>query len=331
MPAQAEFIPPMKALGVSAVPPGRWHCEIKYDGYRAIAAIAGSRVQLWSRNRNSLARDYPEVVEALRQLRCDSAVLDGEIVALDDKGRSHFQLLQQRALSGSRPPIVYYLFDLPELDGRSLLRAPIEERQRELGRLLGRRPRGILRLSPVFDVAPAKLLARVRQEGLEGIMLKAPASAYEPDRRSGAWLKCRISSEQEFVIGGFTPPRGGRTHFGAILIGYFQEGVLRYAGKVGTGFDRRLLAELHALFLRRLAPKCPFADLPQARRLRFGAGMTAAEMRQVTWLKPGLVAQIRFAEWTEEGLLRQPVFVGLRKDKPARSVVREAAALAPRD
>ncbi|HEX3730195.1 MAG TPA: non-homologous end-joining DNA ligase [Opitutaceae bacterium] len=320
----------MKALGVSEVPKGRWHCEIKYDGYRAIAAIEGAAVQLWSRNRNSLVQDYPEVVEALRQLNCGSAVLDGEIVALDEKGRSHFQLLQQRTLARNRPPIVYYLFDLPELNGRSLISAPIEERQRELAGLLGRHPTGVLRLSPVFDLAPARLLARVRKEGLEGIMLKAPASAYEPDRRSGAWLKCRIASEQEFVIGGFTPPRGGRAHFGAILAGYFQDGDLRYAGKVGTGYDRRLLEELHELFLRRRAQKCPFADLPQARRPRFGAGMTETEMRKVTWLKPGLVAQIRFAEWTEDGLLRQPVFLGLRKDKPARAVVREAAALTPR-
>ena len=326
MRAKAGFIPPMKALGVSEIPAGPWHCEIKYDGYRAIAAIDRAEVRLWSRNRNSLAQDYPEVVAALRQLRCRSAVLDGEIVALDEKGRSHFQLLQQRELGRSRPPIVYYLFDLIEFDGRTLMGAPIEERQRVLARLLGRRPPGVLRLSPVFDLPPAKLLARVRKEGLEGIVLKAPASIYEPDRRSGAWLKCRISSEQEFVIGGFTPPQGGRLHFGAILVGYFHGGDLHYAGKVGTGYDRRRLEELHALFLRRQTSKCPFSDLPRLQRPRFGTGMTETEMRKVTWLKSDLVAQIRFAEWTEDGLLRQPVFLGLRKDKPARAVVREASA-----
>ncbi len=323
--AAPDFVAPMKALGVSAAPRGRWHCEIKFDGYRAIAAVSGRRVQLWSRNHNSLAESYPEVVEALADLKCDSAVLDGEVVALDAEGRSRFQLLQQRELARARPPIVYYLFDLLQLGGRSLLGAPIEERQAALAKLVGRRQRGVLRLSPVFDLPPASLLARVREQGLEGIVLKAPGSAYEPNRRSGAWLKCRISNEQEFVIGGFTPPRGGRSHFGAILAGYYQDGTLRYAGKVGTGYDRRSLAELHALFLRRRAKGCPFSDLPRPKRPRFGLGMTAAEMRTVTWLKPELVAQIRFAEWTEDGLLRQPVFLGLRRDKPAKAVVREAA------
>jgi bifunctional non-homologous end joining protein LigD len=321
--AAPGFVPPMKALGVSTPPGGRWHCEIKYDGYRAIAAIDGPRVQLWSRNHHSLAAAYPEVVEALGKLKCRSAVLDGEVVALDARGRSHFQLLQQRERAEARPPLVYYLFDLLQLDGRSFLESPIEERQAALAKVIGRQKPGILRPSPVFDLAPARLLARVKREGLEGIVLKAPQSVYEPDRRSGAWLKCRLSNEQEFVIGGFTPPRGGRSHFGALLVGYHQDGDLRYAGKVGTGFDSKSLGELHTIFLRHRARACPFSDLPQTRRPRFGRGMTAAEMRGVTWLKPRLVGQIRFAEWTEEGLLRQPVFLGLRRDKPAASVVRE--------
>ncbi|HEY3757109.1 MAG TPA: non-homologous end-joining DNA ligase [Opitutaceae bacterium] len=313
----------MKALGAAEVPRGEWHCEIKFDGYRAVAAISGREIQLWSRNRNSLANSYPEVIDALRTLKCRNAVVDGEIVALDAKGRSRFQLLQQRESAEARPPIVYYLFDLMHRDGRSLVDAPIEERKAELARLLGRRSPGILRLSPVFDVPAAKLFARVRKEGLEGIVLKAPQSIYEPGRRSGAWFKCRVASEQEFVIGGFTAPRGGRTHFGAILVGYFHRGELLYAGKVGTGYDQRTLQDLHARFVRRKARSCPFADLPRDRRPRYGLGMTAAEMQSVTWLKPQLIAQIRFAEWTEDGLLRQPVYLGLRADKSARSVVRE--------
>lgn len=322
---RAGFIPPMKALGVRTPPAGRWHCEIKFDGYRAVAVLERGRAELWSRNRNSLASDYPEVVEAVEGLPCRSAVLDGEVAALDARGRSRFQLLQQRGV-GERPPIIYYLFDLMQLDGRSLLARPIEERRAALDRLVGPRNGGVLRLSPVFDRDPESLLEHVRREGLEGIVMKAPGSVYEPDRRSGAWLKCRVSNQQEFVIGGFTPPRGGRTHFGAIVVGYYRGGDLIYAGKVGTGYDRRSLEELHRRFLQLRSDRNPFADLPKERRPRFGRGMTAAGMREVTWLRPKMVCQVRFAEWTEDGQLRQPVFLGLREDKPARAVVREAPA-----
>lgn len=325
--APAEFVPPMKALGMAAVPAGNWRLEVKLDGYRAVAVLNAGKVELWSRNHKSLAGDYPEVVTALGKLRCRSAVLDGEIVALDAEGRSRFQLLQRRETARARPPIVYYLFDLLEHDGRRLIRDPLEERRRQLEALMnGSLADRTLRLSPVFEMAPGVLLNEVRKKGLEGVVAKASGSAYEPDRRSGAWIKCRVTNEQEFVIGGFTPPRNSRTHFGAILVGcYTDSGKLLYAGKVGTGFDAELLASLHGKFEKRRSNACPFANLPLGRRPRFGTGMTAAAMKGVTWLKPALVAQIRFAEWTHDGLLRQPVFLGLRRDKPAKAVVREAS------
>jgi bifunctional non-homologous end joining protein LigD len=319
-----RFIEPMKALGVTAIPAGDWRCEIKFDGYRALAGLQRGHVpRLWSRNQKSLAADYPEVVAALRKLKCRDALIDGEVVALDAKGRSHFQLLQQRAAAEARPPLFYYAFDLLQLDGRSLRDEPIEARQAALARLLTRAP-AQLRLSTVFTVAPEKLLHEAARLGLEGIIAKAARSTYEPGRRSGAWLKCRIASEQEFVIGGYTPPEGGRTHFGALLVGYYADGKLMYAGKVGTGFDRRKLAELHARFEKRRRATCPFANLPATNRPRFGEAMNAATMRRVHWLKPDLVCQVRFSEWTQDGRLRQPVFLGLRKDKAAREVVREA-------
>ncbi len=316
---------PMKALGVSAVPAGAakaWLSEIKFDGYRAVAVINDGDVELWSRNHKPL--DYPEVLPPLSKLRCRSAVLDGEIVALAAEGQSSFQALQGRDL-GERPPIVYYVFDLLHLDGRSLQEEPLEKRREALEGLL-RKPSATVQLSPLFTVDPARVFAQTREKGLEGIILKRRGSPYESDRRSGAWLKLKHVNEQEFVIGGFTPPKNSREHFGAILVGYYESRRFLYAGKVGTGFNRALLASLHAEFMKHRTDACPFANLPLDHRSRFGQGMTRAVMRTVTWLKPRLVAQVKFAEWTDERLLRQPVFLGLRRDKPATKVRREARA-----
>ena len=180
-----------------------------------------------------------------------------------------------------------------------------------------------MQCSAGFDTEPSVLFAEARKNGLEGIVAKSPGSLYEPGRRSGAWIKCKVTAEQELVIGGFTRPQNSRKHFGAILVGYFAAGKLRYAGKVGTGFDERTLEELHGTLMARRTAECPFFDLPLMRKSRFGAGMGPAEMGKVTWVRPSLVAQIKFSEWTEDSLLRQPVYLGLRRDKPARSVVRE--------
>jgi bifunctional non-homologous end joining protein LigD len=181
-----------------------------------------------------------------------------------------------------------------------------------------------LQLSRSFDVEPVELMKAAREQRLEGIIAKRPGSFYEPGRRSGSWLKCKILGEQEFVVGGFTLPKNSRQYFGAMLIGYFRRGKLFYAGKVGTGFNQRLLETLHARFLKIKRKACPFVNLPLDHKSRFGTGMTRSEMAEVTWLKPQLVAQIKFAEWTDDGLLRQPVFLGMRTDKPAREVRREA-------
>ena len=319
----ARFIAPMKALSVDAVPSGRWHLEVKLDGFRAVAVMNKGDIELWSRNYKPLTGDYPEVVTALKRIRCSNAVLDGEIVALDAEGRSRFQLLQGRSMAGPRPTIVYYVFDLLHYDGRSLVSFPIEERQKALALLVGKGSETI-RLSPVFDVKPDALLEAVRAQGLEGIIAKMPGSPYEPDRRSGAWLKCKVHGEQEFVIGGFTPPKNSRPYFGALLVGYYDGGKLNYAGKVGSGFDYARLKSLYDDFKKREMDECPFANLPAPRGSRFSPGMTASAMREVTWIKPELVAQVRFTEWTDDGMLRHPVFLGLRRDKLAKEVVREA-------
>ncbi|HYC69789.1 MAG TPA: non-homologous end-joining DNA ligase, partial [Opitutaceae bacterium] len=318
------FVPLMKALGVMSVPSGAWRCEIKYDGYRALAGVVrGQRPHLWSRNEKSLAADYPEIVAALAKVKCRDALLDGEIVALDAEGRSRFQLLQQRSAAGARPPIAFYIFDLLRLDGVDLTSEPLERRRAVLDRLLADPP-DPLRLSPAFEVEPAQLLAEAGRLGLEGIVAKAAGSLYEAGRRSGAWLKCRIASEQEFVIGGFTPPEGGRTHLGALLVGHYDGSRLLYAGKVGTGFSDRTLAELAGLLEPLRQEACPFANLPSAKRSRFGAPMNSAALRHIRWVRPVLVCQVKFSEWTDDGRLRHPVYLGLRKDKRAEEVVREA-------
>lgn len=320
----AVFIPPMKALGSEQIPAGHWRSEIKFDGYRAEAVLNAGEVELWSRNHKELNADYPEVAAALARVKCQNAVLDGEIVAMDSAGRSRFQLLQRRDV-GERPVIVFYIFDVMHLDGKNLTALPLEDRQKILAALL-KKPTPPLQLSPWFEVEPKELMQAARHQGLEGIVAKRPGSVYESGRRSGSWIKCKVQGEQEFVIGGFTPPQRSREFFGAILVGYYQRGKLLYAGKVGTGFSHRLLESLHAELTKRQRADCPFTNLPMERKPRFSTGMTRIEMRKVTWIKSELVAQIKFAEWTNDGILRQPVFLGLRKDKAAKDVRREASA-----
>jgi len=321
-----HFVEPMKALAVEAVPAGDWLLEIKFDGYRALAMLGRRERQLWSRNGNSLSENYPEIVEALAKLKTVDTILDGEIVALDEEGRPRFQLLQGLAADpAGRPPIYYYVFDILRVNGKSVMQLPLEERKKKLAVVLKNAP-AILKISPVFEEEPAVLLEHARRQGFEGIVAKAKGSLYEAGRRSGAWIKCRLAYDQEFVIAGYTPPNGARPYFGAILVGYYEGDRLLYAGKVGTGFDQNLLRSLYKQFETLKSPTCPFSNLPQPRKPRFGQGMTARAMREVVWLKPKLVGQIRFSEWTRDGALRQPVFLGLRDDKPAKEVVRELSA-----
>ena len=316
----------MKALGSSELPSGIWQCEVKLDGYRAIAVIDRGAVELWSRNRKPMTDDFPGIEQELSRLRCRSAVIDGEIVALDEKGRSRFQLLQNRGGEGTARSIVYYVFDIMHLDGKSLIERPLRERREILRALIGKLKRDV-RWSTPFDVEPIKLFAAAKKNGLEGIIAKKPESLYEADRRSGAWIKCKVQAEQEFVIGAYTQPRRSRQYFGAILVGFYEGSRLRYAGKVGTGFNTGLLGSLYGKFAALRREVCPFSDLPLLRKPRFGSGMGLSEMEKITWIEPTLIAQVKFAEWTDDGLLRQPVFLGLRRDKKAKDVRRETGPI----
>ncbi len=255
----ARFVEPMKAKLREVPPPGEWMYELKFDGIRLIAVKNGATVNLISRNGNELAARFPEVADAVRDLPVQDCVLDGEVVAVDQAGRSSFQLLQGRELpGGKRHPIYYYVFDLLEAQGRSLLGAKLEERKASLEQLCGSAAESI-RYSGEIGGDAKKLLEEVKRRGLEGLIGKQRGSIYEPGGRSGTWIKLKGSNEQEFVIGGYTPPAGSRKHFGAVLVGYYEQGRLLFAGKVGTGFDTKLLAALHKKFKAEARDVCPSA------------------------------------------------------------------------
>lgn len=318
------FFEPMKARLTSAPPAGEWAYEIKLDGYRALAFLEEDRVDVLSRNNKDLARKFPEVAESLARLKTRGTVLDGEIVAMNSKGVSSFQLLQRREQGEEDAPLFYYVFDLPQHDGEDLRPLPLEVRRARLAKLL-HKPVGVIRLSETVGHDGAKLMTQARRLGLEGLIGKRVGSVYETGRRSGAWIKLKTQREQEFVIGGYTDPAGGRQHLGALLTGVYDGGRLVFTGKVGTGFDDTSLRMLHRRFKSIARATCPFTNLPETHRGRFGSGLTAAEMKSCHWVKPVLVAQVKFSEWTRDGKLRQPVFLGLREDKEARAVRREEA------
>jgi bifunctional non-homologous end joining protein LigD len=320
--ARLGFIEPMKARLVKSPPAGDWIYEIKFDGFRAIGVKDAAGVRLFSRNEKDFRAKFPEVADSIAALDAKEFILDGEIVALDEKGRPSFQLLQAREMGQERPPLFYYVFDLLHLDGEDLLHLPLRDRKARLKSLL-QDPPGVIRYSGSLGTDAKQLLKKVRKLGLEGLIEKRSDSVYEPGRRSGAWIKLKLHHEQEFVIGGYTDPAGSRQYFGALLVGYYKDKRLHFAGKVGTGFDEQWFHRLSARFKALAQDKCPFVNLPEARSGRYGAGLTVAEMRRCHWLKPVLVCQVKFSEWTRDDKLRQPVFLGLREDKDAADVVRE--------
>jgi bifunctional non-homologous end joining protein LigD len=322
---KARFVEPMKPRLVETPPTqGDWIYELKFDGFRALALKGGGKIELLSRNQNDLTQKFAEVAEALGELPGKDWVIDGEVVSLDEKGRSSFQLLQAREMEAAKSPLYYYIFDLLELDGKDLTALPLTTRK-EVLRQLSEKVGDPIRFSGGLGDDPQELLKQVKRIGLEGIVGKQSDSKYEPGRRSGAWIKLKCVNEQEFVIGGYTPPAGARKHFGALLVGYYEEKKLLFAGKVGTGFNAKLLASLHKEFQAEAREDCPFADLPSKQGGKWVQGITPAMMRKCHWVNPVFVAQVKFAEWTREAKLRQPVFLGLREDKAAQDVKREVA------
>jgi len=305
---------PMLATLVEDVPRGEdWVFEVKWDGYRAIAYVSGGDVALKSRKGNDLTSRFEVVAKEIsKAIKTPDCVLDGEVCALDENGKSSFSAMQQ-----GKPgtPLVYYVFDLLELDGEPLVDLPIEERRERLEELLDKRNKTV-RLSEFFDDGRA-LLAAANEQGLEGVIAKRVGSRYATGRRSRDWLKIKVHGDQEFVIAGYTKGQGRRSNaFGSLVLGYRQGDELVYAGNVGTGFNEAEIARL----LKKLKPlerkTTPFKAVPKMPKVRKG---------DVVWVSPKLVAQVEFAEWTHDGHLRAPVYKGLREDKGAEEVVRETA------
>ena len=311
----------MKALPVRDLPVGDWLYELKFDGYRALAFKAGKEVRLLSRNRTIFNDNYPHLIDALKLLPAKNVRIDGEIAALDQNGRSSFQLLQSYGIS-KRTPLVYYAFGLLNLEGTDLRSRPLTERRKLLAKVLKKAPDNI-RFSEELRGTKEELLQVARQFQLEGLIAKRPESVYESGRRSGAWVKVKLTQQQEFVIGGYTPPESSRLYFGSLLVGYYCPSGLLFAGRVGTGFSERALTALYDGLQEIKRATCPFVNLPEKRPGRWGQGVTPAVMKRCSWVEPVLVAQVKFTEWTSDGQLRQPVFLGLRTDKDPKAVFRE--------
>lgn len=306
----------MMATRAAVLPRGdEWSYEVKWDGYRAEAVKNGAALMVASRNLRDITRQFPGVAQAAARVDAKSAVLDGEIVALDADGRPSFQALHHMSFEGLS--VVYYAFDLVHLNGRDLTRLPLDERRALLRDLVD--GSGVL-LSEPLPGSPDAIAPAVRGMGLEGVVAKRRRSAYTPGRRSDSWVKVRFARHQELVVGGYKPTA---TPFDSLIVGYFEGGKLLCAGKVRNGFTPASRADLFARMRSIRTPQCPFANLPSSRSSHWGEGITAEEMTTIEWVKPKLVVEVSFAEWTRDGSLRHAALVGLRDDKPARDVHRD--------
>jgi len=302
-----------------AVPDGdEWLHEQKFDGYRILAHREGRRVTLWSRRWKDWTAAFPSVAEAVAALPARRVILDGEVAVVLPDGRTSFQALQN-AFGRPSANLVYFVFDLLAVGDEDLRARPLEERKARLAALVAGPP-GVIRYSDHVVGGGARFFELACRSGLEGIVSKRRDQPYLPGR-GGAWLKIKCLQRQELVIGGFTEPEGSRASLGALLVGYHEGRRLVYAGKVGTGYTRRMLAELRARLDPLVRPTSPFD--PEPPRAWTGA--------RRHWVKPVLVAEIAFGEWTADGRLRHPSFQGLRLDKPPADVIRERPAGAVRE
>lgn len=309
-----EHFKPQLATLVDTVPGGDWRYEIKFDGYRMLARIDSGEVRLFTRNGHDWTAKMPQQAAALAGLGLESGWLDGEVVVPNEEGTPDFQALQNAFEAGRSGSILYYLFDMPYLNGMDLREVALEQRRAALREVLERSDSELLRFSEDFTEQPDSILESACQMKLEGLIGKRAGSTYT-SRRSSSWVKIKCSNRQEFIIVGYTQPKGTRTGFGALLLGLHDDkGELRYAGKVGTGFNHATLQSLHKKLKKLEIDKSPLAKAPPA-----------ADARGAQWLKPELMCEVAYAEMTRQGVVRHSVFHGLRTDKPAEAITHERA------
>ena len=307
-----EFVPPQLATLTDKPPSGEaWLHELKFDGYRLLCHLEGRQVRFWTRNRKDWTTKFATVGKAVKALPLKSAILDGEIVALDEKGRASFQRLQQSINKGSAAGLIFHIFDLIYIDGYDITRCPLRERKRVLEELLA--PMGeasVLRYSDHIEGSGTQFFKEACKLGLEGIVSKQAESVYE-STRSRNWLKIKCIKRQEFVIAGYTLSDKG-IPFSSLILGFYDRGKLIYAGRAGTGYTNAMRVELKKRLDRIAVDKRPFAEIPKD-----------PDLRRAVWTEPKLVGEVAFTEWTDEGIIRHPSFQGLREDKKPTEVVRE--------
>ena len=314
--AKPGLLKPMGAVLGSAPTGDKWTLEVKWDGIRALCYLSNGGLEIYTRNGNRCERQYPELSTLPHNIRGTEVILDGEIAVLDAQGVSRFALIQPRIMNtdaaaiahmAKRKPVTLFLFDILYLDGYDLRGAALQDRKEILKSIL--EPSGLVRYSEHFPNDEGQFLETAREQGLEGLIAKCLTGTYQ-HRRSAEWIKLKLVAQQEFVIAGFT--EGERDYFGALVLGYYDGKKLVHAGNVGTGFDRKKMAAIHARMEPLITPKSPLVGKPKV------------PVRGTTWIRPELVAQVKFSNWTPDGHLRAPVFLGLREDVNPEDCVRES-------
>ena len=309
--AMPDFVSPQLATLVEEPPTGdQWLHELKFDGYRLLCHLNRKHVRLWTRNQKDWTAKFPGIAKALQSLKLQSAILDGEVVALDSSGRASFQKLQQ-SIKNLSPGLIFHAFDLIYVDGYSLTKVPLVERKRVLAELILPVSEGVLRYSDHIEGDGPQFYRQACEYGIEGIVSKLADSTYD-SLRSRSWLKIKCLRRQEFVIAGYTLSDKG-IPFSSLVLGVYDQGKLIYAGRAGTGFSNKQRVELKKILDGLRSPKRPFEQIPNDPGLR-----------KAVWAEPKLVGEVVFTEWTDEGIIRHPSFQGLREDKKAKEVIRES-------
>lgn len=317
---KAGFIEPMLLLRSDTLPDDAagWEYQLKFDGYRAIAFKTGGKVHLRSRNDNDFSARYGTVLGGLERMP-NETVIDGELIALGEDGRPSFNALQNSTSAST--PVLYFVFDVMVLSGRDLKGKPLDVRRDLLERKVVPTLGEPVRYTGALNADLRDLVHSVKAQRLEGLVAKRRDSRYEPGLRSGAWMKMRVNQGQEFVIGGYTI---GTKTFDALIFGYYEDDRLIYAARTRNGFTPAVREQLFKKLRALEISDCPFANLPETKSGRWGQGLTKTKMAHCRWLKPMLVGQFEFLEWTGDSHLRHTRFIGLREDKRARDVRREA-------